>query len=215
MIPIKCCSFLMILILCSYNAESLFKIMYSYVEVGRQYIHVRISPCMYVHPTLTHSIIRMQQYERKTSRQREAQRYCSSPLSCSAVSLLSLHQFLCKILRNSLTICATVAALSLHSRPKQAALASSLPLITLFSCVYCFFAQRRRHRSLLLTCPVQLTGALLFLHLHSLTLPPASPHPTPHMHHFATHRRCWLCCSLLCSNAPPMRIGLRRQRQRA
>lgn len=99
--------------------------------------------------------------------------------SRSAVSLYSLHQFLCKVLRYTLTICATVAALSLHSRPKQAALASSLPLITLFSCVYCFFAQRRRHRSLLLTCPVQLTGALLFLHLHSLTLPPAPPHPTP------------------------------------
>lgn len=102
----------------------------------------------------------------------------SSPNSSSrsAVSLHSLHQFLCKVLRYTLTICATVAALSLHSRPKQAALASSLPLITLFSCVYCFFAQRRRRRSLLLlTCPVQLTGALLFLHLHSLTLPPHPP----------------------------------------
>lgn len=76
--------------------------------------------------------------------------------------------------------------LSLHSRTKQAALASSLPLITLFSCVYCFFAQRRR-RSLLLTCPVQLTGALLFLHLQSLTLSPV-PHTALHMHHFPTHR---------------------------
>lgn len=41
-----------------------------------------------------------------------------------------------------------------------------------------FLCQRRRRRRrslvllLLLTCPVQLTGALLFLHLHSLTLPP-------------------------------------------